>query len=880
MIPNVMFSQDINNNPSYKVELKDVSLSRLLDTLEMNYRVQFSYASNLLENETFSLKTNTADLSDILDEITAIYPLEYQILENKSILLRDRLLSDVPFIKESIKIQILDDKTNRPLSEVAVGIKGTVYGDYSNEEGIVSLGLPSGFEDIVLDVHLLGYQSEIVSCDEDMNQLIRLKPQSFMVEEVMIKDRMDVVKINATDHHVELSTSHITSLTSGLTGKDVLRQAQLLPGVASFDDVSVGLKIRGAEEESSLIILDDIPIYNASHYYGLFSAINPSYASGSTLYKNNLPVSYDGKTAGMLQINGPKADSNKYATGSIDVNLLTISGAASFPLAQNLSWTIAGRTSYQNVSDTDFFSLFNSKEQEIATVENFSLSSRDKLLSTVPGFTFYDLNSKLLYQWKGNKLEFNYYQSSDDLDDIFENEFKTRRQQIEILNNEFYNNSEDWKNRGFNFKLDYAIAENMTLSSTAYYTHYNNISGLEISLSRQFLRENIFFSYNNFRENTVKDLGLKNTLKYNGDDLDVNVGVELVDHTVGMSVFEQGETISENKSSDLEASAYVSLIPRLESKLNLEVGLRGTLFNQKLYPSPRLNVSYPITDSWSIKTALGRHNQYVRQISFENIFGRNLDFWILANERGIEVSKADQAMLGAIFKKGRFSLDIEAYYRYRYDILELALFNPRFDEASILPISKNNGNTYRTFTGDSRTYGVDIFLGYTYPKYSGWLAYTLSKSETMYDQILHGTPFPSQDDRRHQVKFINEYKVNNFTIGANLIYASGRPYTDLNKVATTLKRDELRPIDRISRLPAYIRTDFGITYGFGFKDSKLEIGLTAYNLLNRENVNYIQYLFSIPTNSDNNPNATINTLLGTESNLLSRTVNLNLSYKF
>ena len=101
---------------------------------------------------------------------------------------------------------------------------------------------------------------------------------------------------------------------------------------------------------------------------------------------------------------------------------------------------------------------------------------------------------------------------------------------------------------------------------------------------------------------------------------------------------------------------------------------------------------------------------------------------------------------------------------------------------------------------------LDFLFGYTLPNYSGWISYSLSKSTISFDQILRGTPFPTQDDRRHQLNVINEYRIGKWILGSTIVYASGRPYTDLNKVSSD-PRDQLRPEERISRLPAYIRTD-------------------------------------------------------------------------
>lgn len=867
---------------TYRLQAEAVSLPVLIDLLEKSYDVRFSYPSDLLENEVFYLKTNTPNLSNILNEISAVYPIEYQILNNKSILLREQFSKSTEQIIDSKKVtfSILDSETNRPLEFAALGIKGTNLGDYSNQDGEITLEITNDFSAHKLEIHLLGYQSLEVDWNSRASQNISIEPQSFSIEEVMVQDRMNVLKGGEIDHSVIIKTNHMSSFTSGIAGQDVMRQAQLLPGVAAFDDISSGLKIRGADEASSLIVFDDIPIYNASHYYGLFSAINPSYTTKSTLYKNNLPVQYDGKTAGMLQIDGPSQIATNKSNGSFDINLLTISGAINTSLSKNLSLSIGARSTYQNISDTDLFSLFNSPEEEEVMIENFSLSSRDVLLSTVPDFKFFDVASKLRLSLKNGFLELNYFQSEDDLDDSFLNEFRTRRENLVVTNTERYSNTERWMNRGLSVKLETQLKQNIHLSSVAYVSSYENESGLDIELSRSVVsREFLALDYNNIRENNVRDYGFKTIVSGTSNKLEWSAGIDIVEHNVAINVSEQDDSLVKIERSSLEKSVFASTNLNIGTKLDIELGTRVTSYNGNLYSAPRLNLFYKHSEKFRLKASLGRHNQFVRQLSFENSFGRSLDFWVLSDNDRFEVSSADQVMLGATYKVGRFSFDIESYLRKRYDLLEQALFDPRFNETSIFPLSRNEGNEYRLFTGDGQTIGFDFTTSVTYPKYSGWLTYTLSKSTIQYDQILRGISFPSQDDRRHQVKWINEYKMGRFTIGANLIYASGRPYTDLNKV-TSLRRDELTPEGRLSRLPDYIRTDLGVTYDLNFGPTDMKIGVSAYNLLNRQNVNYIQYLFSIPTNSANNPNSTLRTLLGTESALLNRTVNVSLKVNF
>ncbi len=867
-------------NSSFRIDVESVTLPTLIDVLEKDFDVNFSYDSDLLSDQVFFLSTNTNDLGDILDEISAIYPVEYQLLKDHSILLRNRLSQEDSILNDySVTLKIIDAVSLQPLELAAVGILGTSKGSYSDKDGSLNLSLSTDPQNTLLEVHLMGYQSKKVSLRDIEDFTITLDILPFDIEEVMIEDRSDIVSINNSDLSVTLRTNHIASLASGVLGQDVLRQVQLLPGVAAFNDKSSGLMIRGSGEEASLIMMDDIPIYNPSHYYGLFSSINPTYASSFTLYKNNLPVAYDGKTAGMLQVKGPTSDSLNATIGSIDINLLSISGTVQVPISQRLVLSVGGRSTYQNVSDTDFFDLFKNEDPKASSIENFNFTSRNELLSSVPDFKFFDLNGQLSYHWKKGELSLSYFQSSDDLEDTFSNEFQTRRERVLITNTEGYSNIEAWQNRGLNAKLESKLFDNLNVSSLLYYSNYNSYSSLDVSLERDLINRTNLFSYQNIRENDVSDLGFKSSLLFDNKTTKWQVGLDVVSHEVRARATENDEPFFNRDNTKFESSLFASYTPIYKDNLEVEIGLRGTVYNNKIYASPRINLNYSFSPQFSFKSSVGRHNQYVRQLSLENTFGRSIEFWTLANEN-IAVGISDQIMLGGTYKLGRVSFDIETYFKKRYNLIELALFNPRFNETAILPLLSNGGgNEYRLFTGVGQTLGVDIMASYTLPRYSGWLSYTLSKSTINYDQILRGTSFPTQDDRRHQLKFINEYRISDFTLGATFVYASGRPYTDLNKVSNN-NRDQQRPEDRISRLPAYIRTDVGLSYQIDIGDSSVELGFSIYNLFNRSNVNYVQYLFSIPSNSQQDPNRNMNSLLGAESNLLNRTTNLNLKYSF
>jgi outer membrane cobalamin receptor len=55
---------------------------------------------------------------------------------------------------------------------------------------------------------------------------------------------------------------------------DVLKALQLLPGLQSGGEGQSGLYFRGGSPDQNFILLDGVPVYNASHLFGFFSVFS------------------------------------------------------------------------------------------------------------------------------------------------------------------------------------------------------------------------------------------------------------------------------------------------------------------------------------------------------------------------------------------------------------------------------------------------------------------------------------------------------------------------------------------------------------------------------------------------------------------------------
>src|SRR3954462_2081110 len=84
--------------------------------------------------------------------------------------------------------------------------------------------------------------------------------------------------------------------------KDILKTIQLLPGIKSAGEGNSGFYVRGGGADQNLILLDEAPVYNASHLLGFFSTFNSDAIKDVTLYKGGMPSNYGGRLSSVVDI--------------------------------------------------------------------------------------------------------------------------------------------------------------------------------------------------------------------------------------------------------------------------------------------------------------------------------------------------------------------------------------------------------------------------------------------------------------------------------------------------------------------------------------------------------------------------------------------------
>jgi len=856
---------------------KDQDLESALEQFAKDHGIELGYPSYVL-NQIFPgpFEIKETNLSKVLDKALEPSDIEFQILDDGKILLRKvsyYIIEDLES-SESLDLSgVIRNEDFEPLEFATVSIPSLQIGTYTEMDGTYSLDIPTTAleEDVVIS--FIGYESQNLKVRDLINQKkISLNSANAKIEEVTIEGSKPIVIINQLSASTELNLSNFLSIGANpVQGDDLLRKLQFLPGISTADDKSSSIKIRGADESETLVLIDGIPIYKTDHFYGIFGNVNGSYVDDVVLYKNELPINYSGKSGGLVSMTSQ--NKLKDISGSASIDLLNSSLCLGIPLGDNWSMQAAGRASYNDVTNAGFFDTDANLNFFTNNPTDFN---RPTVLGVTPSFDFYDLNAKLAYVNKDITFNANYFRSYDVLSSSFQNNFTSkppRGSSTRINVEEKFSNDETWGNDGasINFKID--LQDDWSLSSNSYYTEYYDNGRLNFSVTNDNTDEPLNNIVVNGKNNRIEDVATTLMLSKKIRNTSINVGGNYVNHENDLFLGEDDKIVIQDSKNSKELTAFTSVNQQISKDLVVNGGLRMTHYDlsDEIYLSPQLSAAFKASPYISLKGSYSVNYQYVRELTYSNRFGEEIEVFTISNGKQFPVGQSTNYMFGGSIKKDNWLFDVEAYQIDRDNVLNLTSFLPRLINGN----DSQGDRDFRLLKGEGVTKGVDMMISYQSKNYVGLLSYTLSKSENSFKEIFRNSPFPSQDDRRHQFSLTNSYKYSNWDISANAVYSSGRVYTDLSLIKEGQDRRNNNPRDFLKTLPYYMRFDLSAAYNFSLLGKKGKVEVSVLNLLDRENVKYLQFTAQVPVENNNGGGQKKQqTILGTQTNQLDRTFNL------
>ncbi|MBO0593510.1 TonB-dependent receptor [Cellulophaga sp. E16_2] len=723
--------------------------------------------------------------------------------------------------KYTISGNVTDAVNGEELIGASVWVSELSKGGITNEYGFYSITIPEG--DYTLNISYVGYSTSLkeLSLIENFTLDEELVPESTALEEVVVaSDRKDG-NVKSTEMGVNsIDMKEIAQVPILFGEKDVLKTIQLLPGIKA-NEIGGGFYVRGGSADQNLILLDEAPVYNASHLLGLFSVFNSDAIKDLTIYKGHIPAEYGGRASSVLDIQMNNGNNKKFTAsggyGSI-ASRLTLEA----PIVKDKgSFIISGRRTY-----LDLF---------------LKLSSDKDVRNTV--LYFYDLNAKANYQiGKKDRLFISGYFGRDKFG--FGNEFGF-----------------DWGNATATARWNHLFNDRLFLNTTALFSDYNynvDIGGDE--------GENNGFNI----ISAIKDVSLKQDFKYYINPSNtLKFGWNGIYHT-----FVPGE-IRPDQNSNLnaailqekyawEAAAYISEEKEISEKLNLNLGLRYSWFGQvgpgdiftydadgdvataenfddgelvKTYGGlePRVGLTYLLSDESSFKASYGRNRQYLHLVS-NSTSGTPIDLWI-PSSNNVKPQIADQYALGYYrnFKDNAFETSAEIYYKDMQN---------QVDYRTGAELVFNENVESQLLFGKGWSYGAEFYIKKNIGKLTGWLSYTWSKTERKFDGIDNGNPYPASWDRTHDLSLVGIYKLNpKWTFSGTFVYRTGNAVTyPVGKYQIDDEVINLYSTRNADRFPAFHKLDLGVTKLIK-KTKRWELSVTysLYNAYGRKNAFLIDF---------------------------------------
>jgi ferric enterobactin receptor len=464
-----------------------------------------------------------------------------------------------------------------------------------------------------------------------------------------------------------------------------------------------------------------------------------------------------------------------------------------------------------------------------------------------PNSYFYDLNAKVTYRPSSKDVfSLSFFNGQDNLDNsqlADQNrfggnfDFTFNRETIDLT---------DWGNWGSSLKWSHRWNDqwytNANISYSNYYSQRDRSISINIERNDSTINRNTgTYEYNDLRDFTLR---LDNEWKLSQNS-QFDFGLQATFQDIQYD-FTQNDTLTvlDRQNTGWTTSLYAQYKHTIRDKWILQGGLRSTYYTPSdgVYLEPRASFTYLFSDRWKGKAAWGTYYQFATRIVREDIQQGSRDFWLLADNQQVPIGSATHYIAGLSYETPDYLLDVEGYYK---SLSGLSEYTTRLATQGMGP---NRTLSYEElfYQGTGTAKGIEFLAQKKTGRLNGWIGYTLGR--VVYDFPAFGeNPFPANQDQTHELKIVGSYNLNRWTFGANFIYATGRPYTaPVGYYQLTLVDGETADFFEISdknalRFDDYHRFDISATYAFDLFGGPATLGLSIYNLYNRQNTWYKEF---------------------------------------
>ncbi|MBN1188005.1 MAG: TonB-dependent receptor [Bacteroidales bacterium] len=634
------------------------------------------------------------------------------------------LLSSYAYTQQKVISGYVSDKTT---GEILIG--ATIY-DLNSELGITTnqygyYSIPLDKIPTEIEVSYIGYQPHriVINSLTSTELNIKLKPQELKLDEVVVVGKSHDNPINTNISNINILTpKDIETAPIAFGETDVIKVLQLKAGVTTLGEGSSGMFVQGGNTDQNLMLIDDAPVYNPSHLFGLVSVFNPDAIKNVEFYKGAIPAQFGGGLSSV--INSQMNDGDKH-THRLSGGIGTLTSRLAFdgPIKKDTaSYLLAIRRSIRD--------LFQNPE--------------DDGVYYVP--QFYDINAKINWNINSkNRIFFSFYNGNDKI----------------MSDNDYINN---WGNTTITFRWNCILSQKLFMNFSTIYSDYKN--------NMDFVNENKNYSW----FTGVEDIFAKlNFTWYISKSNKINFGTESIYHK-----YKPGENGIPEQSifrvNAIENSGYILNDYNLTHWLGLNYGIRYTIFQNTgkaewytysdysptgsntndngIYNSyhslePRITINLRPTLSQVIKLSYARTSQFSQVLQNSLFSYTSIQTWMPAN-KNIKPLHADIISVNYFLKSNsELSLSAEGYYKKMYNICDYIeraqLINYPYIESQIR-------------TGNGTAYGITLLAKYKRTKIDIDASYTFSRVLYKIHGVNSDKEYPALHDIPHDFKITAIYK--------------------------------------------------------------------------------------------------------------------------
>ncbi len=734
---------------------------------------------------------------------------------------------------------VKDASTGEKLIGATILSRKTLQGTTANVHGFYSITLPG--DSVQLVYSYVGYNpaSFRFQLTRDTAIDVNLVNAGQLDEVVVNATRSDAIQEVSQMSAVNIPVDQMKGLPTFLGQVDVLKVLQLVPGVKSSEG-STGLYVRGGGPDQNLMLLDGVPVYNASHLFGFFSVFNADAINRVELIKGGFPARYGGRLSSVIDINMKDGNMKKlHGEGSVDII------AAKFTLegpikTDRTSFLVSGRRTYID-----------------AFTRPFTKNNSDPI---IPGYFFYDLNGKINHIIdRKNRIYFSAYTGTDKSYNKIKEAQAANGQDLSSI----ANSGLKWGNIITAFRWNHIVGPKLFSNVTATYSRYRlNVYSEQTDVALTSTGDTEKTTYSSLYFSGIRDWSAKIDFDYTPTPSHyIRFGAAGIQHQFSPGAYtynvQNGPsgTIGDKKLGANEFATYIEDDIQIGSRMKINAGAHFSAFNveNRWYHSlqPRVSGRFLITPTLSLKASYASMMQYIHLLSNAGL-GLPTDLWVPATSF-VKPQTAEQVALGvAKLYKTNYEISLEGYYKTMKNLIEYK------DGAEFLDPQQDWQDKVAT-GGRGENYGVEVFAQKKTGKITGWVGYTLSWANRQFDDLNNGKWYPYKYDRRHDVSVAFTHAWNDrMDFSAVWVYGTGNAITlpageylgpPMHPWKTDIAYGQGPFIKRYDernsfRMRAYHRLDVSFSFWKSKKWGRSKWSVGAYNVYSRRNPYYMDQTFA------------------------------------